>query len=178
MSYHCYADDRKIYFSAKPNYLNQLSSLNECLAATKDWMSSNFLHLNSDKTEIILFGPDKFVTAVDQLFGPLRINIKPRSSIWVSSSTSMWHLTFILQTCPVSFPAATRCSKNQKIHSFIFSHLDYCNSLYTCLSQASLNRLQLVQNVAARLFLCVVMFIYLLIGKHFGSLRQKGAIYK
>lgn len=39
----------------------------------------------------------------------------------------------------------------QLIHTFSLTHLDYCNSLYTCLSQAALNRLLLVQNAAARL---------------------------
>ena len=39
----------------------------------------------------------------------------------------------------------------QIIHAFIFSPLDYYNSLFTCLSQVSLLRLQLVQNAAARL---------------------------
>ncbi|KAF7643493.1 hypothetical protein LDENG_00238270 [Lucifuga dentata] len=37
------------------------------------------------------------------------------------------------------------------IHAFISSRLDYCNSLFTCLSKTSLNRLQTVQNAAARL---------------------------
>ena len=37
------------------------------------------------------------------------------------------------------------------IHVFIFSRLDYCNSLYVGLDQHSLQRLQLVQNAAARL---------------------------
>uniref|UniRef100_A0A0E9XEA4 Uncharacterized protein n=1 Tax=Anguilla anguilla TaxID=7936 RepID=A0A0E9XEA4_ANGAN len=37
------------------------------------------------------------------------------------------------------------------IHAFISSHLDYCNSLFTCLSKTSLHRLQLVQNAAAKL---------------------------
>ena len=37
------------------------------------------------------------------------------------------------------------------IHAFISSRLDYCNSLFTCLSKSSLDRLQLVQNAAARL---------------------------
>ncbi|KAF7655809.1 hypothetical protein LDENG_00050560, partial [Lucifuga dentata] len=36
------------------------------------------------------------------------------------------------------------------IHAFISSHSDYCNSLFTCL-KTSLNRLQTVQNAAARL---------------------------
>ncbi len=37
------------------------------------------------------------------------------------------------------------------IHIFISSHLDYCNGLYVGISQASLTRLQMVQNAAARL---------------------------
>ena len=37
------------------------------------------------------------------------------------------------------------------IHAFVSSRLDYCNSLFTCLNKASLDRLQLIQNSAARL---------------------------
>ncbi|KAF7651145.1 hypothetical protein LDENG_00115480 [Lucifuga dentata] len=39
------------------------------------------------------------------------------------------------------------------IHAFVSSHLDYCNSLFTCLSKASLDRLQAVQNAAAKLLI-------------------------
>ncbi|KAK0136327.1 hypothetical protein N1851_027770 [Merluccius polli] len=45
VSYHYYADDTLIYFTAKPNNLNQLSSFHDCLAATKYWMSLKLLHL-------------------------------------------------------------------------------------------------------------------------------------
>ena len=37
------------------------------------------------------------------------------------------------------------------IHTLIFSCLDYCNALFTCLNCAALSLLQLVQNAAARL---------------------------
>lgn len=37
------------------------------------------------------------------------------------------------------------------MHAFISTRLDYCNALYVGVSQASLSRLQLIQNVAARL---------------------------
>ncbi len=37
------------------------------------------------------------------------------------------------------------------IHAFISSRLDYCNSLFTCLSNSTLKRLQVVQNSAAKL---------------------------
>ncbi len=37
------------------------------------------------------------------------------------------------------------------VHAFISSRLDYCNVLYTCLNKSSMDRLQVVQNAAARL---------------------------
>lgn len=37
------------------------------------------------------------------------------------------------------------------IHDLVSPHLDYCNSLFSCLSRASLKCLQMVQNVAVRL---------------------------
>jgi len=37
------------------------------------------------------------------------------------------------------------------IHAFVSSRLDYCNSLFLCLNQKELSRLQLVQNSAARI---------------------------
>lgn len=37
------------------------------------------------------------------------------------------------------------------IHAFISSRLDYCNSIFTCFNKRVLNRLQIVQNSAARL---------------------------
>ena len=61
-------------------------------------MSRNFLILNPDKTEIILFGPDKFVTAVDQFIGPLHTNIKPTAkNLGIIFDQHMTHLTFMLQ---------------------------------------------------------------------------------
>lgn len=38
------------------------------------------------------------------------------------------------------------------IHAFVSSRLDYCHSLYLGISQSNINRLQMVQNEAARLF--------------------------
>ena len=38
-----------------------------------------------------------------------------------------------------------------QINTLIFSRLDYCNALFTCLNHAALSCLQLVQNTAARL---------------------------
>ncbi len=45
-------------------------------------------------------------------------------------------------------------SKNEMemlVHAFISTRLDYCNVLCTCLNKCSMDRLQVVQNAAARL---------------------------
>ncbi len=57
ISFHCYADDTQLYISTRPDETSKLSKLTECVKNIKDWMTSNFLLLNSDKTEILIIGP-------------------------------------------------------------------------------------------------------------------------
>ncbi|KAI5086804.1 hypothetical protein C0J45_23252, partial [Silurus meridionalis] len=45
----------------------------------------------------------------------------------------------------------SQADPEEAIHAFISSRIDYCNALYTRLNHSLLNRLQLVQNAAARL---------------------------
>lgn len=51
------ADDTQLYISAKPNDTAAITSITNCLLAIDKWISSNFLKLNEDKTEILLVGP-------------------------------------------------------------------------------------------------------------------------
>jgi len=43
------ADDTLLYISSKPNKTHQFTKLTECIADLKNWMTSNFLLLNSEK---------------------------------------------------------------------------------------------------------------------------------
>ncbi len=54
INFHCYADDTQLYISTRPDETSKLSKLTECVKNIKDWMTSNFLLLNSDKIEILL----------------------------------------------------------------------------------------------------------------------------
>ena len=54
---HIYADDTQVYISLKPAAVNAaVPAIESCLTQIQNWMSANFLKLNSDKTEIVIFG--------------------------------------------------------------------------------------------------------------------------
>lgn len=55
-------------------YFNHLLS---CLSDIKCWMSQNLVQLNDSKSEIILFGPPKSVTILQNHLGLQSANVKP-----------------------------------------------------------------------------------------------------
>ncbi len=59
MSFHFYADDTQIYLPIKRNNSTEISSLLQCLEEVKSWLAQNFLFLNEDKTEVIVFSPNE-----------------------------------------------------------------------------------------------------------------------
>lgn len=64
-------------------------------------------------------------------------------------SSSFYHLQRLAKVKPFQ----SRKSYEIEMHAFDSSWLDYCSSLYHGLHVSSINRLQLVQNVAARLLM-------------------------
>lgn len=85
INFHCYADDTQLYLSMKPGETNQLARLQDCLKDIKSWMTCNFLLLNSDKTEVIVFGPK-------HLRNSLSKHIVTLDGITLASSTTVRNL--------------------------------------------------------------------------------------
>ncbi len=57
VSFHCYADDTQLYISSQPGETHQIEKRMKCIVNIKKWVTSNFLLLNSDKTEVLIIGP-------------------------------------------------------------------------------------------------------------------------
>ena len=57
LQHHLYVDDTQIFTSFNTsNHSNKINSLQECLTSVQDWMFTNKLKLNPDKTEFMLIG--------------------------------------------------------------------------------------------------------------------------
>ena len=60
ISYHSYADDTQLYLSFKNNSaeseVHHTGCIQACITEIRLWMSQNFLKLNENKTEFIVFG--------------------------------------------------------------------------------------------------------------------------
>ncbi len=46
-----------LYISSRPGETHQIEKLMECIVDIKNWMTNNFLLLNSEKTELLIIGP-------------------------------------------------------------------------------------------------------------------------
>ena len=57
--FHFFADDVQVYLPLKVSSKESLHAVFNCMTDIKTWMDLNFLKLNENKTEIVLFGrPD------------------------------------------------------------------------------------------------------------------------
>lgn len=133
-------------------------------------MSQNFLKLNEDKTEVIEIGfyENRFS---DLLLGNSSIKISEKAKnlgFYIDDTMSLKaQIAAVIQKCNMSLrnlhrigSKLTKELKIQLVYSCVLSHLDYCNSVMGCISEAQLKTLQKIQNNAVR-------FIFGLKGKDY-----------
>ncbi len=165
LSFHCYADDNQLYISTKPSAHLPPLSLVHCLRDIKTWMATNLLKLNNNETELmVVASPSQSKEVGDVLLNVDGCTIRPSQEVrnlgvildcnlslqaHISSTTksAFFHLKNICRLRPsLSDPVAETL-----IHAFITSRLDYCNGVLYGLPNKALDRLQRVQNSAARI---------------------------
>ncbi len=164
VSFHCYADDTQLYISSRPDETHQIAKLTECIVDIKNRMTSNFLQLNSERTEVLIIGPNTF--ACNNLeFCLILDGCSVNSSLSVRNLGVLFdgNLSFekhVFSICKSAFfhlknisklrPMLSMSNAETLIHAFMTSRLDYCNALLGGCSACLINKLQMVQNAAAR----------------------------
>ena len=164
LKYHLYADDTLLYISFTPtNSALSLETLTTTFTDILTWMNLNKLLLNPSKTEFLFIGTKQQRLKVSDL-----TNLSLSNDI-ISVSSSACNLGFIFESDMSFSDQINSVSKSCHFHirdirricylplstatalanSLVSSKLDYCNSLYSGISQANLNTLQRIQNSLA-----------------------------
>ena len=164
--YHLYADDTQLYCSFKPSSLNAtLSDVQSMTDDVNNWMVSNKLKMNCDKTEVMLCGTraklknidtDSIVVCNDLI--SLSSNVRNLGFFFDQNFNLNVHISQIRKSCYFEIrrishlrPFIDEKSTIQLIISLVFSKLDYCNCLFYNMSEENFQKLQVVQNHCARL---------------------------
>ena len=166
-----YADDHGVYKSFSPSEDGQefecLSEVEGCLNNVYDWMCCNRLKMNASKTEYILFGSKPQLTKCkSDSIKVVDDDIQKASvikSVGVHFDENLSFKTQIKEKCKIAF-CNIRAIRSIRdfitvdickilVSSLVLSHIDYCNSILYGLPNCDLDKLQRVQNCAAKLVL-------------------------
>jgi hypothetical protein len=166
ISHHLYADDTQLFISFSPqSFSSTIQSLQDTISAVANWMSANLLCLNQSKSEFMVIGLPKQLSKLDKpsLSMPDNTILLPVDSarnlgiIFDSNLSFSNQISALTKSCYYHIRDLRRIrnclnTETAKIiaTSLVHSKLDYCNSLYLNLPSSLLNRLQLIQNAAAR----------------------------
>ncbi len=167
LSYHLYADDTQIgCVTDLKNPQEDLNRASMCINDIRTWMIRNKLKINDSKTKF-LFIKSPHVTLDSNSGLQLSIGhtiIEPSTScrnLGVMFDDEMNFECQIRSICRAANlhlrnisavrPFLTESAAEQLVHAFITSRLDYCNSLLYGLPDYKIQRLQRLQNTAARI---------------------------
>ena len=169
---HFYADDSQLYFSFNPinniSVEETISRVTDCITEIIQWMNNNMLKLNTEKTELIVFRSDRSSSTVSNISN---ISVKVDQSE-ITQSSSVRNLGAFLDSkmnmeqhvnsvCKSSYAQIRQIGRIRQyinkdvtkslVNSMVSSRLDYCNALLYGVPKYALNKLQNVQNTAARI---------------------------
>jgi hypothetical protein len=170
LKFHLYADDTQLYMTATPasqqTVNNSVAVMEDCVHDIQTWMTTNFLKLNAEKTEVLLIGSaqqSRKFSLNSIRIGNISVEIKsePVKNLGVLFDTCLSMTPQVNSLCKkANFQLAnirkvrkllTAESTTKLVCSLVLSRLDYCNALLQNIPNSQLQKLQLVQNSAARL---------------------------
>ena len=162
-----FADDHQLLKTFLP--LLQIEAfggdIKQCFTLITEWMNKYFLKLNAGKTKVLIVAPPA-VSGIITVGGSLIDNdcirfVHSAKNLGVILDDELQftkQITKVVQSCFCTIRDLSTIksflSYDQlriAISTFVFSKLDYCNSLYNGVHSSLLSKMQSVQNSAARL---------------------------
>ena len=168
LNYHLYADDTQLYLSFRPlqdSADQEIENMETCVSEIRAWMRDNFLKLNDEKTEFMLFGSSSQLAKISVphiTIGDTDVSVASKARdlgvIFDSTMSLDSHVSSVVRCTSFHIHTIGKIRKyltskaaEQIVHSVITSRLDMGNALLFGLPQSQIDRLQRIQNSAARI---------------------------
>jgi hypothetical protein len=166
INYHLYADDTQLYLTFDLHDApDMIRKIENAVVLIKQWMTNNFLCLNEDKTEVLVLGSEYYLPKLSiptvAIGNEQIVPAKNARNIGFYFDSTMNLKKQIGETCKAAWLHLRNIGKIRKyldkesteklVHAFITSKIDVNNSLLYGLPDTLLQRLQRIQNSAARL---------------------------
>lgn len=166
LSSHQYADDNQIFGSCSPPNTSTLASdVSHCVELVGDWMGSNRLQLNANKTEVMWCASARRLSRLPTdplpVAGSSVVPVSVVRDLGVFIDSDLGAATQVRRTVSCCFAAlrrlrylrryvSTDCFRSLVV-SLVHSRLDYGNFIFVGLPAYQQRRLQSVLNAAARM---------------------------
>jgi hypothetical protein len=166
LKYHVYADDTQLYILFDTDDLeSSIKCIELCIAEIRKWMAKNYLKFNDGKTELILLGSKHQLKQIPHpviRIGNSAITcVDSVRNIGVQFDQKITMAEHVIKTCKSANFHLRNIGRVRKfltqdatiklVHAFISSKLDYGNALLSGIQDQLLQKLQRVQNSAARI---------------------------
>src|SRR5664279_5162086 len=169
VDHHQYADDTQLFLSLRASTIcADMSKLETCSLAVKQWFADNDLMLNADKSEAMLVGSSAQLNAassvdtvtVADVSLPLSTEIKSLGVVLDNKLTFDAHVAAVCKACNYHIWALRHIRRLLPLPvaqtlacSIVGARLDYCNSILHGASKSTVAKLQRIQNTLARVVL-------------------------
>ena len=164
---HCYADDTQLYIAFDPEKDEEqvLARLEACIEDLRAWMRQNRLKLNDQKTEFVIFGTSAQLKKVKTMHVRVGDESIGRSrlvrNIGAFFDEELKMDAQVKQACKCAWYHQHTMGKIRQylsidqlktvIHALVTSKLDGNNALLLGARKSQLDKLQLIQNSAAKM---------------------------
>lgn len=171
LQYHLYADDSQLYFAFKPSVVTSketcLIKIKKCVDEISTWMTCNLLKLNQEKTEFIMIGTyqqlNKALGTTIEIGDEVITSTEAVRNLGFQFDSQLKNRSHIDKLCRSLYLTIRGISKMRNhltqdackilMQALVLSKIDYANSLLLGTAKGQLKRLQLLQNMAARVIL-------------------------